>query len=178
MEVAEAPPEFCGRAEYYVDRFTEGERGRQSDPATWRFGGPTLHKRVFCYCEYRLQEDAGAEGAPPQLIEGAILQENSARRKRMAGAPRWFHAVQLPINEIVDRAMCTEYLMLTELSLVVRGAAAGPVLEAPCRGISGEVRVYASGPPCVSCLGVFRQFQLRFPRVGLAVAFGRSQVVR
>lgn len=173
MGCAEAPMDFYERATYYVDLHTEEERRKRDDPATWKFGGPTLHKRVFCYAEFRIYSAALVDG---EVLEGAIFQENSARRARMGAAPRWFEAVQLPINEIVDRSMCTEFLTLTELSLLLHGIGAGPW---PSDGsISGDLRMFTTGPPCVSCITVLRQLQCLFPGLHLAMSFGRSQVVR
>jgi len=200
MGVGEASEAFCQRALYHVDLYSQAERVKRNDPSTWKFGGHVLHKRVFSYCEYRLSvvrgggggrgEGPGAAGCEEDgsVLEGAIFQENSARHDGMAAAPRWFQAVQLPINEIVDRTMCTEFLLFTQLSLLlqregVAPSGSGPAAPAaptaaPSAVVSGELRLYATGPPCISCLGVIRQVQLLFPGLQTSVSFGRSQVVR
>lgn len=172
MGIDAAEPAFCKRALYYIDQYCLEEKKARDDPDRFKFGGPILHKRVFAYCEYRLARVAA--GRSP--TEGAIFQENSARRARMGEAPRWISPIQLPINEIVDRSMCTEFLLLTEFFLILRQKGVMPGMGTDAVAI--ELRLYASGPPCVSCLSVIRQVQLLFPGIRMVVSFGQSQVVR
>lgn len=170
MGAAETPANFCERALQCIERFDQ-ERDWREDPGCVRFGGPALHKRVFSYAEYRF----GGVTEGGSFMEGAILQENSAPSERLVSRPRWFRAIDLPVNFVVDRTMCTEFLLLSELVGLLAQEGLTPE---KLKILSGMLRLYATGPPCVSCISVLRQVQLLLPRVTLQVSYGRSQVFR
>merc|ERR1711871_740613 len=142
MGASEAPSNFCERALHHISLFSQ-EKDWREDEGCLRFGGPALHKRVFCYAEYRLR----CSPVDSDFLEGAILQENSAPSEQTTSAPQWFRAVQLPVNYIVDRTMCTEFLLLREWSGVLVKAG---VALCDLKVLQGDLRLYATGPPCVS----------------------------
>ncbi|CAJ1395348.1 unnamed protein product [Effrenium voratum] len=130
------------------------------DPAELTFGGPVRNRRVFSYAEYRLEA--------PQVLEGALLQENGARVLSNQRSP--LHAVQLPINYRVDRSACSEFLLLSELCGMIEASRAARA--------SGTLRLYSTGPSCLSCMLAIWQFCLLFPAVRVQVAFGRTALAQ
>eukprot|EP00811_Abedinium_folium_P035325 NODE_8127_length_1521_cov_3.482066.p1 GENE.NODE_8127_length_1521_cov_3.482066~~NODE_8127_length_1521_cov_3.482066.p1 ORF type:complete len:362 (+),score=130.43 NODE_8127_length_1521_cov_3.482066:412-1497(+) len=135
----------------------------REDPSTTKFGGPTRHKRVFSYAEYRVRL---AAAAPPALLEGALLQENGARGAHFAVTP--LRAVPLPINQRVERSACSEFLLLSELC-----AALGE--PGQCAEAEGTLRLWSTGPSCLSCMAALWQFRLRFPRLRVELGFAELQ---
>eukprot|EP00746_Dinoflagellata_sp_MGD_P157272 gnl/MRDRNA2_/MRDRNA2_86168_c0_seq2.p1 gnl/MRDRNA2_/MRDRNA2_86168_c0~~gnl/MRDRNA2_/MRDRNA2_86168_c0_seq2.p1 ORF type:complete len:337 (+),score=37.71 gnl/MRDRNA2_/MRDRNA2_86168_c0_seq2:139-1011(+) len=161
----------------------------REDPHEGKFGGPTRHKRVFSYAEYRFM--CPRFSSP---MEGAVLQENGARQDHSETAVKIpLRVVSLPINARIERSACSEYLLFTEICrrlvldfvpVVPAVRREGAVAVDTCisklgsnamLGVQGVVRLYNTGPSCVSCLCVCRQFQLLFPGVVLEVAFSAFQ---
>merc|ERR1711904_760407 len=81
----------------------------REDPSEMKFVGPTRHKRVFSYAEFRIH--ASFIGVEP--LEGAWLQENGARGKHSEGSP--LKPIPLPINQRVERSACADFLLLSGL---------------------------------------------------------------
>lgn len=86
------------------------------------------------------------------------------------------------MNFAVDRTLCSEFQLLSELCDVLLAAvsassASGAVGSAAARGsLRGHAFLFVSAAPCLSCVCAVRQFQLIFPQVSLAVSC-RSRVV-
>mmetsp|Transcript_67849 Transcript_67849/g.177946 ORF Transcript_67849/g.177946 Transcript_67849/m.177946 type:complete len:338 (-) Transcript_67849:83-1096(-) len=140
----------------------------REDPAEMTFGGPSRHKRVFSYAEYRvLGPCLGAQG----VLEGALLQENGARGPHYEERP--LVPVQLPVNQRVERSACSEFLLLTELCALIREA--GAPEEDDRRSLGGELRIYSTGPSCISCCLALWQFSMRYPGVQVVVGFSQFQ---
>lgn len=139
----------------------------REDPHETKFGGPTRHKRVFSYAEFRVR--AACMG--PEPVEGAWLQENGARGPHSDSSP--LRPVPLPINERVERSACSEFLLLAGLCKAWQEAgAAGD----RARGeLTGTLRLYSTGPSCLSCVAALWQFGLCYPRVALEVSYSATQ---
>jgi len=142
------------------------EEDPHEDPSSAKFGGPTRHKRVFSYAEYQINFGMGAS-----LIEGAIVQENGARTSNSQCSP--LRAVPLPINRRVERSACSEFLLLSELC--VEWSRACKEHHCTKGDIYGTLRLYSTGPSCMSCLAALWQFRLCYPGVDMEVDFTMTQ---
>eukprot|EP00747_Dinoflagellata_sp_TGD_P061820 gnl/TRDRNA2_/TRDRNA2_152685_c0_seq2.p1 gnl/TRDRNA2_/TRDRNA2_152685_c0~~gnl/TRDRNA2_/TRDRNA2_152685_c0_seq2.p1 ORF type:complete len:439 (-),score=79.81 gnl/TRDRNA2_/TRDRNA2_152685_c0_seq2:30-1346(-) len=142
----------------------------REDANEMTFGGPTRHKRVFSYAEYQIFGSfITSEG---QQLEGAMLQENGARGPHFEETP--LRAVPLPINQRVDRNACSEFLLLSELCAIF--SEAGVVSESERLATVGTLRLFSTGPSCLSCCAAIWQFCLRFPGVRMEVGFSKVQI--
>jgi len=141
----------------------------REDPNETKFGGPTRHKRVFSYAEYRV---LGA-CLGPNAIEGAMIQENGARGPHFEDTP--LRPVPLPINQRVERSACSEFLLLSELCALIQKS--GAQQEEERSAVSGSLRLYSTGPSCVSCVATIWQFHLRFPQLLVEVGYSKTQGV-
>lgn len=131
---------------------------RRGDGVCW------VRTRVVSYVEYDLE---GIHGR----VHGCETCEN-AYQGEVRSDSRWLRAVTPPFNAFADRRTCSEFRFFDRLveGLAARGLAGDPAARAAVRG---GVSMLISAPPCVSCVGVIRQFQLLFPNVGLRIAGGR-----
>lgn len=127
-------------------------------------GVALLRTRVVSYAECNLSWPGGN-------LRWSGLCENSRQEDPAALSSRWLLDTAPPFNAFADRRTCSEFRFFDWLieSLALQGMAAGAEVRAQVRG---ELRLVVSAPPCVSCLGVIRQFQLLFPAVSLEVAGG------
>mmetsp|Transcript_51017 Transcript_51017/g.91880 ORF Transcript_51017/g.91880 Transcript_51017/m.91880 type:complete len:321 (+) Transcript_51017:61-1023(+) len=194
MCIQEAPAGFEARAlETMIAHCQEDLR---EDPAEMTFGGPSKHKRVFSYAEYRicfLQEEGGFVASRGPEEEGALLQENGARGQSLSSSP--LTAVPLPINHRVQRSACSEFLLLSELCALLRSSFSeeeeeeeelredsgefckkeGTLLPAEAlRGIQGTLRLYSTGPSCMSCMVALWQFRMLHPLIRLEVSYATA----
>jgi len=146
----------------------------------------TVHKRVFCYAEYQVEGLGAVYPYRDRLLRENGLQRGQQRPSRQ----RWITEFMLPINHLVDRSLCAEFVLLEDLAeRLAATAVAGPAGGSlggggsggsPCSGSGGSlcgggasavaVQVWVSGSSCLSCVAAFRQFQLLFPSVTLEVA--------
>jgi len=74
----------------------------------------------------------------------------------------------------VDRRFCSEFCLLEDVCTALQRAGTHLSSDPERLRVLGLVQVYVSGPPCLSCVGAFRQFQLLLPRVDLRIALGSS----
>merc|ERR1712224_76708 len=138
----------------------------RESPTESKFGGPTRHKRVFSYAEFHIS--AAWLGHMP--LEGARLQENGARGPHADGTP--LIPVPLPINQRVERNACSEFLLLS--GLCTAWEEAGAVSEVARNELTGTVRLYSTGPSCLSCCAAVWQFSIRFPRVEIEMSYSTT----
>lgn len=159
--VADVSLDFRHRASLRISQF-----GRLTDELLSRDGVAWMRTRVVNYWEYRLETPGG-------LLEGAEVGENAYHGEVVADS-RWLQAVTPPFNAFADRRTCSEFRsfdrLLEELSR--RGAAS----EVSRTRVFGHVQMLISASPCVSCIGVVRQFRLLYPKVEVRVSGGRPLV--
>merc|ERR1712066_909827 len=103
--------------------------------------------------------------------EGALLQENGARGPHFENTP--LRPVPLPINQRVERSACSEFLLLSELCWVFHEA--GAVSEVQRQTIGGSLRLYSTGPSCISCITTVWQFHIRYPEISIEVGYSKTQ---
>merc|ERR1711971_1267334 len=153
MGIQEAAALFRQRAAHRV----EGARSE----GDFRFANWGLsHKRVFCYAEY--DTILLPSGEP---LRGTLLRENGIRVGHQP-PPVWMRSFPTPINSMIGRDLCGEFQLLS---------AVGCLLDAAdCEALQGEISLFSSNAPCVSCVVALRQFQLRFPRLRLVFFNGES----
>merc|ERR1712232_382113 len=94
-----------------------------------------------------------------QLYE--LLQYGSSRKRN---ASIRLHAFKLPNSQHVDRSLCAEFQLLNQLCHVLLPDSSK--LE-PQPSYVGIVALFTTTSPCMSCIGVIRQFQLIFPEIRL-----------
>lgn len=164
LNVRETDPAFDRRALEVIEQHRVEDP--RENPQETMFGGPTRHKHVFSYAEYRI-ENFSQLGCSEDVVEGAVLQENGARSQWSVQSP--LQSAPLPINRRVDRAACSEFLLLSTVCIVLRDAGACGQHERS--QLVGLLRLWSTGPSCLSCLAAIRQFQLLFPGVQLEIGF-------
>lgn len=164
MGALEAPEELLDRAMQMIIQHKRNDP--REDDNELKFGGPTRHKRVFSYAEYHLE--ASCLCVTP--FEGAMIQENGARTERTEATP--LKPVALPINERVVRTACSEFLLLSELCGVLEECGAGARERASVQGV---LRLFSTGPSCLSCICAMWQFKSLFPQVVLEVSYAKTQ---
>jgi len=162
MGAKHAPDGFRDRALQMIQ--THRVEDPREQPGECKFGGPSRHKHVFSYAEYRIYGPCLDKLQP---FEGAILQENGARGAHVHDSP--LIAIKLPINPRVDRTACSEFLFLAELCWMLRieGASESRRQES----LTGVLRIFSTGPSCVSCLASMWQFRLLYPQISLEVDY-------
>lgn len=123
-----------------------------------------LRTRVVGYVEYSL-EGPGGRLAGKETCENAYHGE-------VTSDSRWLRAVTPPFNPFADRRTCCEFRFFDRLieALARKGMAGDVDVRARVRG---HVSMLINAPPCVSCIGVIRQFRLLFGEVEVAVSGGR-----
>jgi len=167
MGVGRAPGEFSSRAVRCI-RSLAGEGARPVIPGIGR--GVVDTTRVFAYAEYSI----APIGGPGPAMDGCLSRESGLHGSTMAQlaslgesiAP-WLRAFSLPNSSHVDRARCAEFQVLVELCRLFVTEATMPK---PQPSVVGVLLVFTTTSPCLSCLGVIRQFQLLFPEVLLEVS--------
>ena len=123
-------------------------------------GAALVHRRVFAYGEYHLE----IPGIQPLI--GAMARENG-RRARGFDQLTLLRPLASPISGLVDRSLCSEFQILaTCLEL----AATQGELSIQV----GQIQIFVSTSPCVSCLWALRQWQCYLPQVKLGVVNGEE----
>lgn len=148
--VAEAHEVFVQRAQHRIEQLLADVDVRKDT-----FG--LSHKRVLCYAEWDVQLMNG------EPLRGALLRENGIRVGHTP-PPAWLRSFATPINFLIGRDLCGEFQLVTGIGLILDAAPVGQ--------LQGTVQLYSSSTPCTSCITVFRQFQLRFPRLLVTFANG------
>jgi len=166
MGVHEAPVGLDHRARAMIAEHSVEDPREAADETT--FGGPSRHKRVFSYAEYQLFVGS-------QQVEGALLQENGARGLHFETSP--LHPVQLPINQRVERNACSEFLLLSELCGLIQASESG-LSERLSGELCGTLRLYSTGPSCMSCMTAIWQFHLRYPSIRLEVGYSTVRTLQ
>eukprot|EP00747_Dinoflagellata_sp_TGD_P124762 gnl/TRDRNA2_/TRDRNA2_174050_c3_seq1.p1 gnl/TRDRNA2_/TRDRNA2_174050_c3~~gnl/TRDRNA2_/TRDRNA2_174050_c3_seq1.p1 ORF type:complete len:437 (+),score=64.00 gnl/TRDRNA2_/TRDRNA2_174050_c3_seq1:500-1810(+) len=110
-------------------------------------------------------------GQKRRRLHGAEVGEN-AYHGEVTGDSRWLRATTPPFNPFADRRTCSEFRSFDRLldGLAAEGMAADVSVRS-C--VYGHISLLINAPPCVSCIGVVRQFQLLFPNVQLRMSGGR-----
>ncbi|CAE8601378.1 unnamed protein product, partial [Polarella glacialis] len=131
----------------------------RADGVSW------MRTRVVNYVEYHL---AGAGGE----VRGAETCEN-AYHGEVTSNSRWLRAVTPPFNAFADRRTCSEFRFFDRLieALALKGMAVDSLIRS---AVAGHVEMLINAAPCVSCIGVMRQFQLLYPLVQLSISGGRQ----
>lgn len=153
-------PEFTVRARARI-----GAEAAHHAPEDWRKQRFFFKERVYCYAEFALAHPTVTE---TWKLQGTMVKENSFLGEgTRAGRTGLLRSVVLPINELVDRTLCAEFQMLSELCDLVDSV--GVTGKASRGFVTGTVRLWTSGASCLSCVGIMRQFLLLFPRAVLEV---------
>lgn len=162
MGVCEAPEDFCRRsiAEGWIPKI-----GRMTGVIERGPGITWIRTRVVSHVHYNLK-GPGAE------LKGEEAAEN-AYHGEVLGDSRWLRAVTPPFNAFADRRTCSEFRFFdrTIEALSRAGLASDPIVRAQ---VEGFITIYINCPPCVSCIGVVRQFQMLFKGVTLRMSGGRG----
>lgn len=111
--------------------------------------------RVFAYLEYA----AAPEGSTDPVSEwsGQLLYESGGQ----GGPQSQLQAIRLPLSGRVKRELCAEFQAFSELTRILSDSAVAP------SQLVGVVSLFTTISPCLSCLAALRQFQRRFPDLGL-----------
>lgn len=168
MGAKHAPDGFRARAVQMIEAYRVEDPRERTDER--KFGGPSRHKHVFSYAEYRIH---GACLKVAQPFEGAIIQENGARSEHLCESP--FFAIRLPINDRVDRTACSEYLLLADFCWMLRVEGASEIADR--HGLQGTLRIFSTGPSCLSCLIAMWQFRMRYPQITLEIDYVKMQAL-
>eukprot|EP00746_Dinoflagellata_sp_MGD_P156887 gnl/MRDRNA2_/MRDRNA2_86010_c0_seq2.p1 gnl/MRDRNA2_/MRDRNA2_86010_c0~~gnl/MRDRNA2_/MRDRNA2_86010_c0_seq2.p1 ORF type:complete len:243 (+),score=51.93 gnl/MRDRNA2_/MRDRNA2_86010_c0_seq2:759-1487(+) len=106
-------------------------------------------------------------------LEGALLYQSGFRPEEPREGPGWLSDIPLPIARYVDRALCAEFQLLSELSeLQVGGAPPGTQDQNARQAQKGRVDFWVTHPPCLSCISALLQYNTLFPGVKVCVAVG------
>lgn len=170
--IAEAPRDFSERAALLVVQF------QKRHAETWWRSDGLLHQRVVSYAEMDVEPFAARNcGA----LRSPRFQQNGYHGMRQG--QDWIVATSLPLNSNVDRSLCSEYQLLSQVCEDLAGSRlqlSGPSRQqvAPGRqllaGARGWLRLHVTGAPCLSCIGAMHQFQLLAPGVQLSISIGEE----
>lgn len=170
-----AAEQICLSASAAAAASAGGDDGKALKVAQEALSGAALvHRRVFSYVEY--VATVSSRGGAARPIDGFMSRENGRRNERRGEDIRtWpLKAVISPISGLVDRTLCSEFQLLCELIDIIRRAF-GPVgSQVDMAAVRGQVRLFVSTAPCVSCLGAVHQFRLMLPSIVLEVANGEE----
>mmetsp|Transcript_79125 Transcript_79125/g.140048 ORF Transcript_79125/g.140048 Transcript_79125/m.140048 type:complete len:281 (+) Transcript_79125:295-1137(+) len=166
MGIPKAPEDFCLRAlqDGWIPRLGRLVSILERGPGvTW------IRTRVVSYVVYDLQ-------GPGVELQGEEAAENAYHGEVLRDS-RWLRAVTPPFNPFADRRTCSEFRFFDRLIelLAHAGVASDPVKRAQVRG---HITIQINAPPCVSCIGVIRQFQMLFPGVMMRISGGQPVHVR
>jgi len=159
------------------------EYNHQHEADWWRSEG-LLRARVVSYAEFHLVPHFCQQGSKP--TSGPPLPH----RGELHGVPLCGHRYQtngyqgvrqseeritptpLPCNRNVDRSLCSEFQLLA--AVVDELATGGPDPSHALAKTRGNLQLYVTGAPCLSCVGAMHQFRLLLPDVHLEVAVGEE----
>lgn len=159
LGIPDGPPEFYRKGAQLVIDFQQ-----QHAESWWRSEG-LLHARVVSYAEFDLTPPPG--GQPP--LAGSRYQQNGYHGVRQT--EERILPTRLPFNSNVDRSLCSENQLLAAICEDLVGSR--PVnSKALLAKVTGWLRLFVTGAPCLSCVGAMRQFQLLLPQVTLFVSIG------
>lgn len=131
----------------------------------WKQKRVFFKDRVFCYAEYAFKVHLEGVGQ----VEGTMMKENSFQGiGTRAGRTGLLKELVLPINELVDRSLCAEYQLLSEMCDSLDDA--GVCGSAQRKAVTGYAALFTSGASCLSCVGVMRQFLCLYPGVSMTIA--------
>jgi len=174
MGMAEPPRDFHSRAAEQIRSSMGGtlsaaDGGAISAVEGALTGAALVHRRVFSYAEYEVAVRGG------QPLSGSMTKENGRRDRSGGGGASIerngpLRPLSSPISGLVDRALCSEFQLMTAIVNALWqgvGERCGDLFQ-------GQVQLFVSTAPCVSCLWGLRQFQLLMPRVSVEVANGEE----
>lgn len=166
MGVQEPPEDFCQRS---LDEGWIPKIGRLTGVIQRSPGVTWFRTRVVSHVQYELKGPGGQ-------LRGEESAEN-AYHGEVHGDSRWLRAVTPPFNPFADRRTCSEFRFFDRLldALSRASMASDAVVRAK---VEGHITIRINAPPCVSCIGVVRQFQLLFPGVALRISGGRGVPVQ
>merc|ERR1712032_837526 len=135
-------------------------------------GGDLLAEKTWTFCGYELDIQS-SDGA--RSLCGELVRDNGYKSAKPS---RWLHTVGMKVHEWVDRSLCGEYQLFADLLSKLSEEIDLRTREARA-AISGRVQVFVLSTPCLSCVSIFRQFQVLLPRVALTISIGsRAYVVQ
>ena len=82
-------------------------------------------------------------------------------------AQRWLSPLPLSVGGHVDRSLCAEFQVLARTC----DAIFEDIPFADREHFLGQVQLFISAPPCLSCIAAMRQFQLLLPSAGFEVSW-------
>mmetsp|Transcript_70009 Transcript_70009/g.204869 ORF Transcript_70009/g.204869 Transcript_70009/m.204869 type:complete len:237 (+) Transcript_70009:102-812(+) len=166
MDIGEASLEFTRHADLEVRKHCQNvER-----PLVIGSAGIDL-SRVFSYAEYCVKDAAGGGH-----IEGCLFYEcgwspQVNRRPAPETAMPLLQAFRLPLSGHVDRRLCAEFQLLSDLCGIL---SPGNCRSEPHPEVVGVISLFTTMTPCMSCIAAIRQFQLLFPEVGIGMGMLRD----
>merc|ERR1712224_169106 len=104
-------------------------------------------------------------------LEGALLYQSGFKAEEPREGPGWLSEISLPICRYVDRSLCAEFQLLSELiELQVGGPPPGTQDQAARQAQKGRVDFWVTHAPCLSCISALLQYRSLFPGVRVSVA--------
>lgn len=152
---------WVANAKQYVAAWADGV-GKRSDD--WK--AHTVHRRIYVFGEYHF---ASTLWPMTPLLEGTSFQLNGLRSDPETARRPYLCAVPLPISKWVDRTLCAEFQLLSEVCDMLNRAGIEMTSPELRHSVYGLLSLYLSEPSCVSCVGSFKQFQTLFPGVDVLV---------
>jgi hypothetical protein len=162
MGVHEAPEEFCRRSlsEGWIPKIGRLTGVLERSPGvTW------VRTRVVSHVQYDLR-------GLGMHLHGEEAAEN-AYHGEVLGDSRWLRAVTPPFNPFADRRTCSEFRFFDRIIEALSRAGLASDDEVRSK-VEGYITIHINCAPCVSCIGVVRQFQLLFKGVDLQMSGGRG----
>ncbi|CAJ1350222.1 unnamed protein product [Effrenium voratum] len=135
LGLEEPPPSFSDKAAALVLAHNEQQL------ASWWRSENLLHQRVLSFAEVDITiGDA--------QVSGGRFQQNGYQGWR----PKedWIRATTLPCNALVDRSLCSENQLLAKLCEDIAQLCPSQGQWPDARG---DLQLYVTGAPCLSCAG-------------------------
>eukprot|EP00747_Dinoflagellata_sp_TGD_P191845 gnl/TRDRNA2_/TRDRNA2_55814_c0_seq1.p1 gnl/TRDRNA2_/TRDRNA2_55814_c0~~gnl/TRDRNA2_/TRDRNA2_55814_c0_seq1.p1 ORF type:complete len:524 (+),score=82.10 gnl/TRDRNA2_/TRDRNA2_55814_c0_seq1:217-1788(+) len=168
--IGKAPENWVADAKQYVAAWAEGPGKKLNRGEDWKAN--TVHRRIYVFCEYHF---ASTLRPMSPLLEGTSFQLNGLHGDPITNRRPWLCAVPLPISKWVDRNLCAEYQLLSEVCEMINRSGIDMTSPELRHSLFGVVNMYLSEPSCVSCVGSIKQFQTLFP--GVDIFLDSSSVV-
>lgn len=166
---------------------------QQLPPPPAPLPGRVMRTQIYAVAEYSIRSSSSGSSAPPRPksavdeegqgngevasswpdspLEGALLYQSGYKAEEPREGPGWLSDIALPISRYVDRSLCAEFQLLSELiELQAGGPLPGTQDQAMRQGQKGRVDFWVTQAPCLSCISALLQYQALFPGVKVCFA--------